>query len=795
MTSRFFGFRRAACAALALLLCAAANAQTVRLRAGQRTITTDRCQVVVQKNGQVNVAFASGELICENALPAVLLAGKEKAESLGLRAEDAERMTVSDPLGQGQGFIFAGEGGEWHIRTYPGKPFLTVRTVYRNTGKKPVRVARLSPWTVGTLRKGACLLGPEAARTLVLDNGSLFRDFNDYARVTRGGAEHAGWNLAAHNPVSGRSLIAGFLTHERAWTELSLTRGEEAAENAFDRLSCDCVYDPPLEVAPGGELASETLYVAMAETNPLTGLDRFGRAAAAVNGVPGAPAFLPHGWDPWSAKFHKDINEQNMLENLDALDRTLKPHGWTHFALDAGWERGLGDWEAHPEKFPRGMKFMADEIHRRGMTASLWISPFAVARNSETAKGHPDWLVEPRPGVGRMLVGGDTLLLDVTKPEVREHIAGVARRITEEWGYDAIVEADFVYFLLMAKPNPGDNLTDVERLRLGMEALRAGMRKGAFLLTMTPQPVNGVLAEGVRTGRDCDPVWKSDNLQKNWGAVDTLTNTIRRFYVAPHLYLPDQDCAFFGHEATMRRWNALDKPRLTRDQSIAWLTGAALTGGVVKIGDAFADLTPDQIDILRRLLPVPPNPARPLDLFQEESPAVWFLPLRNGGEKWYLLALFNWATDAPRTHDISLAALGLDAKAYYTVYDFWAGRYLGRASGALQAETAPASVRLFGLRPDEGRPQFVASDNHLCMGALDQRGLAWDPASGMLSGAFNTVAGAPHTLTFLCPDPWRPGEALVSGAPAPLVQDGPAVTLRFTPADTGETRWSVSFTR
>ncbi|HRZ83460.1 MAG TPA: hypothetical protein P5069_13465, partial [Candidatus Hydrogenedentes bacterium] len=70
-----------------------------------------------------------------------------------------------------------------------------------------------------------------------------------------------------------------------------------------------------------------------------------------------------------------------------------------------------------------------------------------------------------------------------------------------------------------------------------------------------------------------------------------------------------------------------------------------------------------------------------------------------------------------------------------------------------------------------------------------------DPAAGTLSGAFNTVAGTPYTLTFLCPDPWRPGQALVNGGAAPLAQDGPALTLRFTPASTGETRWSVSFTR
>ncbi len=775
-----------------VLSCITAGAQLVRPRAEQRTVSTDVYEMSIQKNGTVSVHRPNGEICFQNAAPYVLLAGEEKPRKLEARSRDTSRVPVHDRLGQGQGMVFSGKNGDWALCAYPGKPFFTAKFTFRNNGKKPVRVARLSPWSTGALHEGRLVMGAGADQTLLLDNGSLFRDFNDYPKVQRGGGR-AQWNMAAVNPVSGRVLVAGFLTTIKAWPEFALTRGDKASLDAFDRFTADCVYDPPVEVAPGGTLESEALYIAVGEDQPMLGLDRFGKAQAVVNGVRDAHPFMPHGWDSWSTKYHHNISEAVILENLDAADRQLKRYGWTHFALDAGWERGLGDWEAHPERFPNGMKAVADEIHRRGMTASLWINPFAVSPDAPVAREHPDWLLKPAPGLGRMLVGGDKLLLDVTRPEVRDHVAGIARRITSEWGYDAIVEADFVYFLLVADKPLVPKLTNIEVLRMGMEALRGGMREGTFLMTMTPQPVNGCYAEGVRTGRDCAPVWRADNLQGSWGAVDALTNSIRRFYMSPHLFVPDQDCVFFAHETTRKRWNALEKPPLTREQSIAWLTGAALTGGVVKIGDAFTDLTQDEVGLLRRILPVPPAPARPVDLFQTDPPRVWSLPLKTDAGEWTLLALFNWDTAEPATLGASFSVLGLRPDTFYTVYDFWAGRYEGTAKEKLGAVVPPGSVRLFGLRPHEPNPQFIATDRHLSMGVSDHRAITWDPASATLRGEFDAVADTPYVLTLSCPEPWRAESAVASCGPATLDNEGAAVRLRFTAPESGPAEWAVIY--
>jgi alpha-galactosidase len=47
--------------------------------------------------------------------------------------------------------------------------------------------------------------------------------------------------------------------------------------------------------------------------------------------------------------------------------------GLEMFHLDAGWFRGVGDWQADPAKFPSGVASVADFAHRHGLKFGLWI--------------------------------------------------------------------------------------------------------------------------------------------------------------------------------------------------------------------------------------------------------------------------------------------------------------------------------------------------------------------------------------------------------------------------------------
>ena len=47
--------------------------------------------------------------------------------------------------------------------------------------------------------------------------------------------------------------------------------------------------------------------------------------------------------------------------------------GFEMFHMDAGWFRGVGDWQPDPKKFPHGISPIADEAHAKGMKFGLWV--------------------------------------------------------------------------------------------------------------------------------------------------------------------------------------------------------------------------------------------------------------------------------------------------------------------------------------------------------------------------------------------------------------------------------------
>ena len=117
-----------------------------------------------------------------------------------------------------------------------------------------------------------------------------------------------------------------------------------------------------------------------------------------------------------------DFNQRRLL---DLADRAGKL-GCELFVLDDGWfgdrnsdHAGLGDYSVNLKKLPEGMEGLADRIRGKGMAFGLWFEPESVNPDSNLYRNHPDWALtdEFKPVLGR-----HQLLLDLTKPEVRDYI-------------------------------------------------------------------------------------------------------------------------------------------------------------------------------------------------------------------------------------------------------------------------------------------------------------------------------------------------------------------------------------
>lgn len=742
------------------------------------------CVVDIANDGSATIAIGADIIVFRHVLPQGYASGHKALRGTFLSTGEK---TFSDELGSGKEYEVVFENLTWNIRTYLGKPFLTTQVTYRNTSPESVEVRLLHPWRTA----GGCSLGPGTNRSPILDNGTLlqpraqlhFADTPDVISM---------WNLGIYNPLTERSLIAGFLTNRQAYTHVAVFRAEDPDEDTFESFYAECGYALPIPVPPGGELASEPLYLSLGEDSPLEGLERFASAVAEVNKLAPARRALPHGWDSWVAHYHNEISERQMLAELDVADRELKRYGWTHFSLDDGWQRKAGAWEADPERFPSGMKAFADAVHARGMTAGIWTEPFTVHVEAPVARAHPEWLLQPNL-MGAALLGNDERILDVTVPDTFAYLRDVYRTVAVDWGYDALVETDFLYHLLGADRYGARNATQVEALNAGMRAIRQGAGPETFIMGVAPFGVVGMTADGMRTGIDCAPIWRTSEKTWSWGCADTLPNAARRYYLAPDVITLDQDCAFFGHGETRRRWKVEDFPPLTRNQQIAWLTGAALTGGAVKLGDAFTLMTPDQFDILRRLLPVADRPARPIDLFKHREARVWTLPITCAIGRWNIVAIFNWDLDAPVTESLSLVDLGLDSDTTYAAFDFWANTYTGSFRNTMDVMVPPTSVRLFSLRPKQDHPIFLATDSHLFQGAKDFTALAWDSETQVLSGAFDAVARTDYVLSFLVPQEYTLQSSSFGDRDVRATEDNSVHQFSFRCEEQGPVTWRLQF--
>ena len=96
----------------------------------------------------------------------------------------------------------------------------------------------------------------------------------------------------------------------------------------------------------------------------------------------------PMGWNSWNT-FGANISEELIMQTADAMVSTgLKDCGYEYVVIDDCWslmERDSnGKLVADPEKFPHGMKYLADYIHSKGLKFGMY-----SCAGTKTCAGYP----------------------------------------------------------------------------------------------------------------------------------------------------------------------------------------------------------------------------------------------------------------------------------------------------------------------------------------------------------------------------------------------------------------------
>ncbi len=225
------------------------------------------------------------------------------------------------------------------------------------------------------------------------------------------------------------------------------------------------------------------------------------------------------------------------LESLSKLDEKVDI-----FQIDDGYQKAIGDWiETKQDKFPGGMKKLADEIHKRDMLAGLWLAPLAATKNSSIYKKHKDWLV--RDEKGRLYVAGPNwgpfYAIDIYNKEAAEYIRHFFNVILNEWGFD-MVKLDFLYAACVV---PIHNKTRGQIMCDAMDFIRECAGDKMILGCGVPlMPAFGKV-DFCRIGADVDLSWerKKNRIREDVSTPNTVNCTIFRRHLDGRAFLNDPD--------------------------------------------------------------------------------------------------------------------------------------------------------------------------------------------------------------------------------------------------------------
>ena len=304
-----------------------------------------------------------------------------------------------------------------HYACYPGSPTIeTWTTVEVTAGGPPLVVSNLVGWQlsvpVGTVRWINGLRG-DAPDTPVDEAFSLAqRDLVPGESVTLSAHQRSSERFMPFVMIdNGADEWFGGVQWSGAW-RINAVRTDSALQVTLEYpdTTTTVTDDAPLEMPHS--------FFGVSSGGP-TSVSRALRGFL-MTGIRGdrpvRPLITYNTWYPYGTR----IDEPTMIGEID---RTASL-GMELFVLDAGWypgagtlgfsdfDTGLGTWAVDPQRFPNGLRPLADRAHERGMKFGLWVEPGRVSLDTVGLDGlaHEAWLAQSNgrnvtPASGQLCYG------------------------------------------------------------------------------------------------------------------------------------------------------------------------------------------------------------------------------------------------------------------------------------------------------------------------------------------------------------------------------------------------------
>lgn len=435
------------------------------------------------------------------------------------------------------------------------------------------------------------------------------------------------------------------------------------------------------------------------------------QASAGTEAPPSLAAKPYMGWSSWSMQSSKYpglnpdgdysyLTEANVLKQADALAKKLKPYGYEYVNIDAGWWMDwswkqnydeYGRQKADPERFPSGMKAVADRIHSKGLKAGIYL-PVGLEKGA-----YNDGRTPIRNAEGcttgdivyddlRTTNGWDSAYkIDFANPCAQKYIDSQAQMFAD-WGYD---------FLKLDGVGPGsfksgDQYNNVADVAAWQKAIATAGR-----------PIHLELSWSLDYGHVGD--WKK---YSNGWRIDTDVECYCNTLVSWENSVVDRwyDAPAWTDHAGAGGWNDLDSldvgngemDGLTKAERQSYATLWAIAKSPLYTGDDITKLDSYGLSLLtnREVIAINQGDTPPAEPVTPSDPQqVWAAKNPDGT---YTVALFNLA-DSPASVSANWATLGFTGKA--SVRDLWNKENLGTYTNKITQALPAHGSRLFTVAP------------------------------------------------------------------------------------------------
>jgi len=420
------------------------------------------------------------------------------------------------------------------------------------------------------------------------------------------------------------------------------------------------------QLKPGESIRYERIVLGRSSDWPGL-LDSFGTAIAKENDIRRVKDVDFRGWATWDYYAYK-FTADDILANTEQLKQIWPAADLIQ--IDAGWYAQRGDYTQDRADLAGGMGEIIKRIQRAGMATGLWLDGFRANTDSEVFKLHPEYFLHDLDGMPIIQVrrpagpDRDRVYFDYSHPGAQAHIAAAIRHLREKYGIPYF-KIDFLRFGLndeILKANPkfqgikahDPTITDVERMRLGLQAMREAVGPDNYLLGCSAVfgPAIG-LVDGMRTGGDINPRYEafSERVLANAG----------NYYLHGKVFNVDADYLVFREGADEDDKVSEEKVKhggsLTLNEARMWADFIKLFGNCRLSSDNLLTLRPERQALLAEVFAFPAmDETIPLDFWQRgknKADGHELLLARHGKDIY--LGIFNWG-DAPK--DYALSAFG-----------------------------------------------------------------------------------------------------------------------------------------